>query len=62
MTKFWGKNETAIGFWIKWVVVEKWASCEKCKTWADATNKSHWIDIWMLIVCIAKVIWGTLFD
>ena len=62
MTKFCGKNETAIRFLIEWVVVEKLISCEKCKIWADGTNKSDWIYMWMLVVCLAKVVCDTLFD
>ena len=62
MTKFSGKKEAAIRFWIGWDVVEKWSSCEKCKIWADGTNKSDWIYMWMLVVCLGKVVWGTLFD
>jgi dTDP-D-glucose 4,6-dehydratase len=62
MTKFCGEEETATRFWIEWIVVEKLTSCEKCKIWGDGTNKSDWIYMWMLVVCIAKVVWGTLFD
>ena len=62
MTNFCGKDETAIRFWIGWVVDEKLISCEKCKIWGDGTNKSDWIYMWMLVVCLSKVVWDTLFD
>jgi len=54
--------ETAIEICIAILVAEISMILWFEQFWADGTSKSHWIDIWILVVCIVKVGCGTLFD
>jgi hypothetical protein len=53
-----GANQICVAVLVVEISMISWFD----RFWGEVTSKSHWIDIWMLLVCIAKVVWGTLFD
>ena len=53
-----GANQICVAILIAEISMISWFE----QFWTDGTSKCHWIDIWMLVVCIVKSVWGTLFD